>query len=454
MRLLQYSDIENAHDDPATIGGIAGTIDALRDDRTLVCGTGDNIAPGVLPLVTKGNIALEFFEAIDPTVETFGNHDFDFGPAQTQKIVRRSPQRWLSANVERNGEPFARVDPWCIETVGDRRIGFFGLTDPKTPTIGDEAGELVFTDPIEAAQEAVDRLRERDADYVVALSHLGRQDDRLAAECDIDVILGGHIHSERIERTAGTILTRPGTGGAVLMEIDLDTDEVTRHATNEGPSDTALESRYRERMGDAGLDTVVAHVADPILRTDQEAFHGESRVGNFVADAYRWAAIRGCGSDPPVIGLQNSGGIRTGSPLEGTITTADLISLVPFHESLIVAEVTGKELLAVLREASETPGFGQSEWWHGHVSGVRLTYDYGSDQLREATVDGEPVLDTDTYRLATSEFLLHTDVEFPTLTKPHVVERLDVQYEILIDYAATEGMNPSIDGRIVRQGLD
>jgi hypothetical protein len=29
----------------------------------------------VLPLVTRGGVALEFFAAVDPDLATFGNHD-------------------------------------------------------------------------------------------------------------------------------------------------------------------------------------------------------------------------------------------------------------------------------------------------------------------------------------------------------------------------------------------
>ncbi|MFT4885767.1 MAG: hypothetical protein ACI8U4_003295, partial [Natronomonas sp.] len=50
VRLLHYSDIENAHDDPERVGRIAGLIDERRGADALVCGTGDNMAPGVLPL--------------------------------------------------------------------------------------------------------------------------------------------------------------------------------------------------------------------------------------------------------------------------------------------------------------------------------------------------------------------------------------------------------------------
>lgn len=453
VRLLHYSDIENVHDDPEAVGRLAGTIRSLDGDRTLVCGTGDNLAPGVLPLVTRGEIALEFFDAVSPAVETFGNHDFDFGPNRTADLIRRSPQRWLSANVVRDGEPFAGVERWGIERIGDERVGFFGLTDPTTPSIGDLDGEIVFSDPIPAANRAIDALRDRGVEYVVALSHLGRADGRLAAACDIDVILGGHVHSERIERIDGTVLTRPGNGGKVVLEIDLDSGEVTRHAVANGQMDEELTARYRERLSSIGLDEVVASVDEPIARTDREAFRGESRVGNFVADAYRWAAERTVGTDPPVVGLQNSGGIRTGPPLERAVTTGDLIGLVPFDEPLVIVELSGSDLRSVFQEGADTPGFGESDWWHAHVSGARLVYDHDDDRLIEATVAGERIDDEQRYRLAVSEFLLHTEVEFPTLTDARVLERLETQYQVLIDYARAVGVDPKLEGRVVRNSI-
>nr|WP_254663451.1 5'-nucleotidase C-terminal domain-containing protein [Haladaptatus sp. W1] len=42
---------------------------------------------------------------------------------------------------------------------------------------------------------------------------------------------------------------------------------------------------------------------DPIERTKTTTFRGESRIGNFVADAYRWAT-------DAAVGLQNSGGAK------------------------------------------------------------------------------------------------------------------------------------------------
>lgn len=454
MRLLHYSDVENAHDDPDRIGRLAGLVDALRDEETLVCGTGDNVAPGVLPLVTRGEQSLAFFDGVAPTVSTFGNHDFDFGPDRARELVDRSPQEWVSANVYDDDGRFAGVDPWTIRRAAGRSVGFVGVTDPKTSAMNPEAADLEFTDPVAATEAAVADLRSRDVDRVVVLSHLGRGDERLAAACDVDVVLGGHVHSERIERVAETVLTRPGSGGECVLEVDLETDEVTRHPVADAPRDEAVVDRYRALLDDAGLDEVVGAVEEPIRRREREAFRGESRVGNFVADAYRWAAEREHEGSVPVVGLQNSGGIRTGPALEGEVTVFDMVSLVPFEEPVVVLELSGAALLDTFREAAVTTGFGESDWWHAHVSGARLVYDHVDDELLEAEVGGRPVDPTARYRLATSEFLTHTDEEFPTLTGADAALTLDTQYEVLAGYARTVGVAAECDGRIHRNGVE
>lgn len=101
--------------------------------------------------------------------------------------------------------------------------------------------DFEITDPIVAAEEAVAALRDRDVDHVIALSHTGDSDEDLAAAVDIDAILGCHLYSERIEHRHGTLLTRPGATGAVLLEATLsEPGTVTRHEVAEGPLDTTV----------------------------------------------------------------------------------------------------------------------------------------------------------------------------------------------------------------------
>jgi 2',3'-cyclic-nucleotide 2'-phosphodiesterase (5'-nucleotidase family) len=205
-------------------------------------------------------------------------------------------------------------------------------------------------------------------------------------------------------------------------------------------------------MAAEGLTEVVARAPEPVERTERTCFRGESRIGNFVADAYHWAALE-AGFEEPVVGLQNSGGIREGPPLSGEVTLGDLMSVIPFPERVAVLDVPGRTLRSAFAEAARNVGFGESEWWHAHVSNARLEYDHGSSELLGASVGGRPVEAGRRYRVATSEYLLHTEGEFPSLTPEYRVGTLDVQYEVLAAYARAEGISPRVEGRVVRHGV-
>lgn len=454
-RLLHYSDLENVYDTPDAAGRLATLLQERAGGDAVLAGSGDNTAPGVLSLVSEGRQSLVLYDAVQPDVETFGNHDFDYGPDGTLDIVRASPQTWVSANTHLPNEdgadtdfaPFGRDDgvvQYTIESIDGVRVGFFGVLDADTPALNPAAGDLAVTDPIDAGREAVSALREQGVDHVVALSHLGRGDDDLAELVDVDVVLGGHVPAERIERRHGTLLTRPGSGGHTVLEIDLATGDVTRHQAADFPVDEDVADELRARMAAAGLDEVVGHVETPIERTETTLFHGESRAGNFVADAYRWAADADAA-------LQNAGGVRDGPEIHGDVTIADLVSLVPFDEPVSVARLTGRELRAVLEGARTSDlGFAEPHWWHAHVSGATITWNDTADELLAIEIDGEPLDPDATYTLATTDYLFHTTDEFPALDAEHRVESLDVQHEVLAAYAREHGVDPRIEGRIKR----
>jgi 2',3'-cyclic-nucleotide 2'-phosphodiesterase (5'-nucleotidase family) len=444
VRLLHYSDVEHVYDEPARAARLAGTLRARAGEDTLVVGTGDNTAPGVLALVERGEQALALFEAAGTDLETFGNHDFDFGPRRTLELVAASDVSWVSANVHAGDDTFGAgegVRPWRLRDVDGATVGVFGVTDPATDSINPHAVEVSFSDPVAAAREAVAALRESGADHVVALSHLGAGDDALV-DLDVDVVLGGHVHDERRERVNGTLLVRPGVGGHVVHEVDLETVTVTRHETAGGPVHEGLRDRLGGRIEAAGLQEPVATAADPVYRDGETVRAGECCVGNLVADAYRAA------TDADV-GLQNTGGIREGPPLEGTVTRADLVSVLPFEEPVVLAEVSGVELRAVFEACSgATVDFGHPDWWQGHVSGARLRY--VDDRLVEASVGGEPLDDDATYTLATAAYLLQSDHEFTTLGPRHRVGEFGIEHEVLADHVAANGLETDL-GRIRRE---
>ncbi|MFC7068469.1 bifunctional metallophosphatase/5'-nucleotidase [Halobaculum lipolyticum] len=449
-RFVHYSDIENVYDGPERAGRLAGLVTELDGPDAAVVGSGDDTAPCVAAAVSAGRQALDLYRAIDTDVETFGNHDFDFGPEATRDVVADSPQTWVSANVrDEDGEPFGAAEgvvPWTVERVGGERVGFFGVTDPATDSLNPMAADMTFTDPYAAARDCVAALRGEGVDRIVAVSHLGGGDDDLARVDGVDLVLGGHVHSERTDYVDGVLCTRPGVNGHAVLEVTLDDDgaRVERHSPADAPVNESVADALRERIAAAGLDEVVGRVDEPIARTEAAIHGGECRIGNLVADAYRW------GADADV-GLQNAGGLRLGHDLAEEVTLADLLSVLPFEEPVVEAELTGAELLDAFRQLTATAvDFGEDHWWHGHVSGAAVVWDDERGDLLSATVDGDPVDPDRLYTVATPEYLLHSDHEFPSIDERHRAGEHGIQHEVLAAYVREFGIDPRIEGRIRR----
>jgi len=451
VRLLHYSDLETALDDPAQCGTLAGAIAARRDGDTVVVGTGDNTAPGALSLATEGRAAMTLFRAIEPDVDTFGNHDFDFGPETARELAAEAPQTWLCANAERDGERFApdATQPTTLVETDSATVGVVGVAHPKTDTINPAAEGVTFTDPVPAVREHAGRLRERGADHVVVASHCGYGDERLARETDVDAVLGGHVHDVHTDVIDGTAVVRPGRAWRHISEVSLDgTPDVTVHDVDDGHVEASVVERLRERLARYGLDEVVATVEDPIERTEKTVTVAESRIGNLLTDALRWQAGADIAVSPP-------GAIRSGPPLAGSVTVADLVGLAPYTDDLAVVELSGDQL----RDAFVGVPFGYHEGDYPtryccHVSGAQLVWDDEAGELLDATVDGEPIDPDEQYTVAVADYLVETEFVNDAFAEEDVVERHGVARQAVVDYAREVGLDADTEGRIERPRLE
>lgn len=444
MRILQYSDVEGAYDDPIRIGKLVETIRTRRGDDTVVVGTGDNIAPSVLALVTNGRQSIDFFTAVDPDIETFGNHDFDFGPDVAIDIVEASPQEWVSANVRDESGPLANVSPFAVVERDGESAGFVGVTEQES-AIPDE---LTVVDPVESTRKAIDDLQDLGVDWVVVLAHLN--DDtvrRVARTTDADVILAGHVHSTCKERFGNTVLVRPDAGGFHVWEVILDAQPDARcHEVSRATSDEGVVAALASRRSEAKLDDVVTTLESPVARDRDSCFDGDSDVAAFVADAYRWAA----GAD---IGLVDTRAIRNGQPLVDEVTVADIIGIVPFDTLLHVVSVNGEELERlvadiVLTECQFDRRDDRLTWW-GYCSGMEFVWDPVEQRVVDVTVGGDPIDPEKAYTLATNGFVVNSDCEFAALTPTHTIRTDGIQYQALVEYARADGFRAASTDRMV-----
>ena len=450
LQILHYSDIENAYDDPERIGRLAGLINGLRDEQTLVTGSGDNTAPGVLSLVTHGKQAFDFFHAVEPDADVPGNHDFDYGIDPLRSQIRDSPQPWLCANVFSGNERFAADEGTLSHTVietENHRVGLIGVATPDTPVMVPEAEPLDFTDPVSAAAESVNELQDS-VDTLVVLSHCGDDTD-LATALDVDAILGGHKHTPHTEYIDGTLVARPGSNGRYLLSVNFEGDDptVTRHEVSDGAVDEDVSSALRTRMDETGLTNVVATLNNPIPVHDRARLAGESLIGNFVTDALRWRA-------DAEVSLMRAG-IRENDPLTDSVTAADLIGVLPFDNDLCVVELSGEQLLESFRELAVTYRYPEAtDWWFGHVSGATIVWNDQTNSLLDAAVNGNPVAEDQMYSVAVDSHHVETTHLFSTFDSSEVTKTAGTAYEALVEYAQEWGVSPELEGRIQRPAFE
>jgi len=451
VRLLQYADLETALDDPEQCGALAGAIADRRDERTVVVGSGDNTAPAALSLATDGGCTNAFFHAVDPDCDTFGNHDFDFGPDRARELAARAPQPWLCANATVDGERFAAdaTAPTSIVDVDGARVGLVGVAHPQTDEINPKAATVDFADPVPVIRDHSARLRERGADYVVVASHCGKIDERIARETAVDAVLGGHVHDVYAEVIDGTAVVRPGRAGLRVAELLLgDGAEIRIHDVGPEPVDTDLRDRLRGLLSDHGLDEVVATASTPLERSEETATVAESRIGNLVVDAMRWKTGADLAISPP-------GAIRSGPPLSGPVTVADLIALTPYDDHLAVVELPGSRL----RDAFVAVPYGyhsdgSPDRFCSHASGAEIVWDDTAGELRRATVAGEPIDDSRRYTVAVADYLVETDHVNPVFGEDDVIERHGLARDAIVEYAGEVGVDTAIEGRIQRPTLE
>jgi 2',3'-cyclic-nucleotide 2'-phosphodiesterase (5'-nucleotidase family) len=112
-------------------------------------------------------------------------------------------------------------------------------------------------------------------------------------------------------------------------------------------------------------------------------------LGNFLADAYLWAA-RALFDAKADIAFMNHGGVRINRMAEGPITRGMVYEVMPFDNQLVIVPVKGAVLQQYIdRLAAEGGG--------GGVSG--LSYRIAGKQAVEVMIQGKPLDPDGQFRL-------------------------------------------------------
>jgi 5'-nucleotidase len=447
-------------------GGLARLATLVRQVRaenpnTLFVFGGDTLSPSILSSVLQGRHMIAAFNALGLDLATFGNHEFDFGPAVLVERMRESRFVWLSANVRdrASGRPFGGAERTRLVTLGGIGVGLFGLTMAGTAQTSSPGPDVVFDEPLPAARAVADDLRHRGAQVVVAVTHQPMTDDRaLAAGADVDLVVGGHEHEPLVAEERRAIVVKPGSDARYLVRIDLwltregrlvertwTFQEVSARVPPD-PAMAALVDGYARETRQV-LGAVVGRSTVPLEARASRLRTSETNLGNLVSDVIR----ERMGAE---VGLTNGGGIRSEQEFPpGPITRGDVLGFLPFSNVAVKLAMRGADLRLALEQGLS--GLEREAGAFLQVSGLALTYDPRRDPGRRVltvSVNGVALDDARTYVVATNDYLLRGGDGFTAFARGRILvgpeSGPDLAAVLLEAVTARGTLAPSVEGRI------
>jgi len=449
--ILYTNDAHCGIEDGMGYQGLSAAKRALlaAGNKVLLVDNGDAVQGDTIGTLSKGEYIIDIMNKLGYDVATPGNHEFDYGMDQFNKLVEKADFDYISCNfVDKDGNPVLK--PYVIKEADGVKIAFVGISTPKTITtstptyfqdgegnyifgfLQDDTGEKLYA----AVQSAVDAARKEGAKYVIAMAHLGIEadcqpwtsSDVIVNTSGIDVLLDGHSHStfsETIKDKSGkeVVFEQTGTKLANVGKIIIKADGTITHEnvdlnTVEPDAEAAAYIQTITDKFDALQKQVVAKTSVELTINGADGKravrNAETNLGDLCADAYRILL----GAD---IAFVNGGGVRDNIKV-GDITYGDIIKVHPFGNEACLVEVTGQQIKDALELGSaaypgESGGFLQ-------VSGLTYTINAdipssvvkndksefvkvdGAYRVSDIMVGGQPLDVSKTYTLASHNYML------------------------------------------------
>ncbi|MEM7522498.1 MAG: 5'-nucleotidase C-terminal domain-containing protein [Pseudomonadota bacterium] len=406
--ISKYDGTCSAGDDAAgeCFGGVARVkahLDARRAALTgqnvITLDAGDQFQGSLFYSTYKGDVAVELMNAIGFDAMAIGNHEFDDGPEKLAAFIDKANFPVISGNTSAYSEPVlkGKYDGYVILEVGGQKIGVVSVLATDTAETSSPGPNVAFVDEIRWLTSIVPEIESKGADKIIALTHVGLKKDMeiAAAVPGVDVVVGGHSHtylSASDPKRAGAYPTWVSNADGVLVpvvqayayskyvgELTVDFDDEGNVLFASGDT-TVLDASVTPdpviaaRVAELGApieelkNRIVAESAAPIDGDRANCRARECEMGVLVAEAML-DRVKDQGVS---IAIQNGGGLRA-SIDAGEITMGEVLTVLPFQNTLATFRLSGAGVIAALENGVSKIDEGAGRF--PQVAGLRYTFD-------------------------------------------------------------------------------
>ena len=472
------------------VARLAAKINELRDGITqaggnvIVLDAGDQSQGSLMYTQYKGAAEAGFMAMIGFDAMAVGNHEFDNGPEGLAVFLDKADTPIISGNLDVSQSNLlnGRLQKHVVLDVGGQKIGIVSALATDTPETSSPGPTVIFKDDIDSLKAEVAELQSQGVNKIIALEHLGYvRDQKIAAEVPgLDAVVGGHSHtylSSNDPDAAGPYPTKvKGPDGAdvpvvqayayskYLGHLELTFDDAGNLISAKGEpilldASVKPDPTYAAKVADLAKPLeevrakVVAEAAAPIDGQRETCRQQECQMGNLVAEAM----LDRVKDQGVTIAIQNGGGVRA-SIDAGPITMGEILTVLPFQNTLSTFETTGATIVAALEN-----GVSQVEEGAGRfpqVAGLKYSFDPAkpvgsrvSDVLVESDGSWGAIDPGKTYLAVTNNYVRTGGDGFAMFKDaPNAYDFGPDLADVTADYLAAHlPYTPALDGRITRK---
>ncbi len=389
-------------------GGMARmktAINTLRDQirseggNVIVLDAGDQFQGSLYYSTYKGALVAELMNDIGFDAMAVGNHEFDDGPAELAAFADLLDAPLVSGNLDlsRSNLLAGKVQNHVVLEVAGEKIGIISALATDTVESSSPGPDVLFQDEIESLRADVQTLTDEGVTKIVTLTHVGFPLDQIIAGDvqGLDAVVGGHSHTlmlaqpEEGQAQYPTLIAQ-GDGTMVpvvtaysyskyLGHLILTFDDAGKVTDIEGAPilldasvvpDGPMAARIAELGGpiEELKNRVVAEAVAAIDGARESCRAVECQMGNLVAEAM----LARVADQGVTIALANGGGLRA-SIDAGPVTMGEVLTVLPFQNTLATFEVDGAGVIAALENGVSLVEEGAGRFLQ--VAGLKYTFD-------------------------------------------------------------------------------
>ena len=360
-------------------GGIARMKTAIDQrkaalDNVLLLSAGDNFQGSLFYTTYKGAAEAEFMDQLGLDAMVLGNHEFDDGDGVLATFVDKTtfPIIYGNALIGADSPLAGKMVEYVIKDMGTEKIAIIGAVTADTGELSSPSDSVLFIDPVLYLNDAVAAVKAAGATKIIALTHTGfSKDKEIAAQVDgVDLIIGGHSNtflsntSDKADGVYPVMMTGPSGNPVAIVtayahskylgeiKIIFDDDGNIKSAVGEPilldasfKPNEAMVTRIAEMSAPIkeAMEVVVASSTAPIDGDRKSCRARECEMGNLVADAM----LARVASQGIQMAIQNGGGLRA-SIDGGDVTMGEVVTVVPFQNTLSTFKLKGSDVVLAL----------------------------------------------------------------------------------------------------------